>query len=237
MPHLHNDAAIAGRARAGAPGAWYGVYPALVADINDPDGRGRVKVRLPWAPDPDGERYEVWARLATLMAGNRRGSWFVPDVNDEVLVAFESGDVRRPYVVGALWNGEDVPPETMDAGGHNDRKVLRSRSGLTIALDDTAGQEQLVLSTPAGQRLVMTDGRSGIVISDSNGNSITLDARGVSVTTGGTVTVQASQLSVSAGHVRIDAGMVRCSGVVQAETVITNSVISSSYTPGAGNIW
>ena len=99
------------RAATGPGGLFYGVYPATVSDVSDPENQGRVRVRLPWSPDPGGSGYEVWARLATLMAGDGRGSWFIPDVNDEVLVAFEGGSPRRPYVVGALWNGRDAPPE------------------------------------------------------------------------------------------------------------------------------
>ncbi|MCI0496376.1 phage baseplate assembly protein V, partial [candidate division KSB1 bacterium] len=116
----------------GLGGRWYGVFPALVSDINDPEGQGRVKVKLPWSPDTGNEVYEVWARLATLMGGNNRGSWFIPDVNDEVLIAFECGDPRRPYVLGGLWNGRDVPPESMDSSGNNYLKVLRSRNGVKI---------------------------------------------------------------------------------------------------------
>ena len=96
----------------------------LVTDIKDPDGQGRAKVTLPWSTDLDGARYEAWARLATLMGGHNRGSWFIPDVNDEVLVVFEGGDPRRPYVIGGLWNGSDAPPDSMDGGGNNYRKVL-----------------------------------------------------------------------------------------------------------------
>src|SRR4051794_30031887 len=94
------------RAATGPGGLFYGVYPAVVTDLADPDSQGRVKVRLPWSPDPGGSSYEVWARLAVPLAGNNRGTWFVPDKNDEVLVAFEGGQPRRPYVVGCLWNGQ-----------------------------------------------------------------------------------------------------------------------------------
>src|SRR5829696_2975045 len=118
------------RLAAGLGGRWYGCYPGLVSDIKDPDNQGRVKITLPWAPDTGGGRYEAWARLATLMGGNNRGSWFIPDVGDEVLVLFEGGDARRPYVVGGLWNGSDKPPDTMDKGGQNNRKVLCSRNGV-----------------------------------------------------------------------------------------------------------
>ena len=216
-------------------GRWYGVFPAQVLDLEDPDGLGRVKVTLPWSPDPDGGRYEGWARLATLFAGNDRGSWFIPDVDDEVLVAFEHGDARRPYVLGGLWNGHDRPPEA--AARDNNKKVLRSRNGVKITLDDQDGQEQLVLETPGGQRITLKDGPGAVELMDSNGNSIKLESAGITVTASAKVTVNASQVAVSAGLVTVDAGMSRFSGVVQADTVIANSVVSASYTPGAGNIW
>ena len=216
---------------------WFGVYPALVSEIRDPAGLGRVKVRLPWAPDAGGDSYEAWARLATLMAGRNRGSWFMPEVDDEVLVAFEAGDPRRPYVVGALWNGADTPPAGTDAGATNNTKMLRSRSGLTITMDDTESSPQLTLETPGGQRLTLADGAGHVEIRDENGNSIVLDAAGVTVTAAAKVEVRAAQVSVTAGMVTVDAGMARFSGVVQADTIIANSVVSASYSPGAGNIW
>jgi len=218
-------------------GRWYGVFPALVLDIRDADGQGRVKISLPWSPDPDGGRYEAWARLSTLFAGNDRGSWFVPDVDDEVLVAFEHGDPRRPVVLGGLWNGRDRPPESMDGAGENNKKVLRSRNGVKITLDDQSGQEQLILETPGGQRITLKDGPGAVELVDSNGNSVKLESAGITVTAAAKVTINASQVAVSAGLVTVDAGMSRFSGVVQADTVITNSVVSASYTPGAGNIW
>lgn len=218
-------------------GRWFGVMPAQVIDIKDPDNQGRVKITLPWSPDAKGARYEAWARLATLFAGGDRGSWFVPDVDDEVLVAFEHGDPRRPYVLGGLWNGRDSAPETMDGAGNNYKKVLCSRNGVKITLDDQDGQEQLICETPGGQTITLKDGPGSIELKDSNGNSVKLEAAGVTVNASAKVTVNASQITLSAGLVTIDAGMAKFSGVVKAETVISNSVISSSYTPGAGNIW
>jgi uncharacterized protein involved in type VI secretion and phage assembly len=228
---------IDARVPTGLGGRWYGVFPALVVDIKDPDGQGRVKVTLPWAPDTDGSRYEAWARLATMMAGNNRGSWFIPDTNDEVLVIFEAGDPRRPYVIGALWNGSDSPPESMDGAGNNYKKVLRSRNGVKITLDDNDGREQLILETPGGQKLTMKDGPGSVEIVDSNGNSVKLEPSGITVSASAKVTINAAQVEVSAGMVTVNAGMSKFSGVVQADTVITNSVVSASYTPGAGNIW
>jgi uncharacterized protein involved in type VI secretion and phage assembly len=227
------DARVAG----GLGGRWYGCYPALVSDIKDPDGQGRVKVTLPWAADTGSGRYEAWARLATMMGGNNRGSWFVPDVNDEVLVVFEGGDTRRPHVIGGLWNGHDSPPESMDGSGNNYKKVLRSRNGVKVTLDDQDGQEQFICETPGGQKVTLKDGPGSIEIVDSNGNSVKLESAGVTVTASAKVTVNASTVAISAGMVTVDAGMSKFSGVVQADTVISNSVISASYTPGAGNIW
>jgi len=225
------------RVPSGWGGRWYGVSPALVVDIKDPDNQGRVKVSLPWSPDAKGASYEVWARLATMFAGNNRGSWFIPDVNDEVLVAFEHGDPRRPYVVGGLWNGRDQAPESMDGSGNNFKKVLRSRNGVKVTLDDDDGKESLVLETPGGQKITLKDGPGVVEVADSNGNSVKLESSGITVNASAKVTVNASQVAVSAGMVTVDAGMSKFSGVVQADTVICNSIVSSSYTPGAGNIW
>lgn len=221
----------------GLGGRLYGVYPALVSDVRDPDQQGRVKIRLPWAPDSDGAQYEAWARLATLMGGANRGSWFIPDVDDEVLVAFEAGDAKRPYVVGALWNGKDSPPASMDGAGKNFRKVVRSRNGVQITFDDTDGRESLLLETPGGQKVTLHDGPGSVEIADSNGNSITLEASGVTVRAAAKVTVSAATAEITAAMLTVNAGMSKFSGVVKADTVIANSVVSASYTPGAGNVW
>ena len=225
------------RLPSGLGGRWYGAFPALVTDIVDPEGLGRVKISLPWSPDTAGARYETWARLATFMAGNNRGSWFIPDVDDEVLIVFEGGDPRRPYVIGSLWNGKDSPPESMDGAGKNFKKVLRSRNGVKLTMDDTDGREQFILETPGGQKLTLKDGPGAVEIVDSNGNSIKMEASGITIAASAKVTINASQVAVSAGMVTVDAAMSKFSGVVQCDTMISNSVISASYTPGAGNIW
>ncbi len=212
---------------------YFGVYPALVTDVQDPDNQGRVRVRLPWLPSGSG--YELWARFATLMAGNNRGTWFIPDVNDEVLVAFEAGDPARPIVIGALWNGQDAPPETMDAD--NNVKTILSREGVRITLDDTTGAVKLRLETPGGHKVVLDDGALSVTVQDSNGNSVKLETGGITVTASAKVTVNASTVEVNAGMVTVNAGMSKFSGVVQCDTLISNAVISASYTPGAGNVW
>jgi uncharacterized protein involved in type VI secretion and phage assembly len=224
------------RASTGPGGLFYGVYPALVTDLTDPDKQGRVKVKLPWSPDTGSESYEVWARLAVLMAGNNRGTWYIPDVNDEVLVSFEGGNPRRPYVVGALWNGADAPPEQMDGAGQNQLKTICSREGIRITMDDTPGAVKLTIETPGGHSVVLDDGSITVTVQDSSGNSIKMEPSGITVTTSAKLTVNASTAEVTAGMVTVNAAMSKFSGVVKCETLITNSVVSPLYTPGAGNI-
>lgn len=238
-PIAHNalDTLLHGRQASGWGGLFHGVHVALVTDLRDPDNQGRVKVKLPWLPDSAGAACELWARLATMMGGNNRGSWFIPDVDDEVLVAFEGGDLRHPFVIGGLWNGKDAPPTTMDGAGQNNKKVLRSRNGVQVTLDDSNGQEQMILETPGGQKVTLKDGPGAVLIEDSNGNSVKLETAGITINASAKVTVQATQVAVSASLVQVDAGMSKFSGVVKADTVICNSIISASYTPGAGNIW
>jgi phage baseplate assembly protein V len=181
------------------------VYSGVVVASRDPKGLGRVKVSLPAFEE------ERWARRASPAAGDRRGAWFVPDAGDEVLVAFESGDARRPVVVGALWSQAQRPPES-----NPERMVLRTKHGATIVLDDGTGSVELT---------------------DSNGNAVKLAPTGITITCASKLTLNAAEVEIAAGLVQVDAGMAKFSGVVQCDTLIANSVVSSSYTPGAGNIW
>ena len=223
------------RLPSGLGGRYYGVYPALVVDNQDPDGQGRVKVKLPWSAEDDDGTFEVWARLATMMAGGDRGTWFIPDPEDEVLVSFGGGDPRQPFVVGALWNGTDAPPASIDT--QNTKKRIKSRNGVTVTLDDSAGQEAFIVETPGGQRITLQDGPGSVTVEDSNGNSVVLETQGITVQASAKVTVTASVVEVSASMVTVNAGMSRFSGVVQCDTLIATTVVGTTYTPGAGNIW
>jgi uncharacterized protein involved in type VI secretion and phage assembly len=214
---------------------YYGVYPAVVDDNQDPDKQGRVLVRLQWSPDPGGGTYKAWARLATTMAGDARGTWFVPDTGDEVLVGFHGGDPRWPYVIGALWNGKDSPPESMQAG--NDVKSIVSRSGIRITLDDTNGAVTLTLETPGGQRVSMADAGSQITVEDSSGNSCELSPSGITITAASTLSISAASAEIDIGQVTVNSGIWTYSGVVQCDTMISGTVVGASYTPGVGNIW
>jgi uncharacterized protein involved in type VI secretion and phage assembly len=216
----------------------YGVYPALVRDVQDPDGQGRVKLELPFLAAADAAPAQAWARLATMMAGGGRGTWFIPEPGDEVLVAFAAGDPSHPIVIGALWNGADAAPETMDAD--NNIRSVTSRAGHRVTLDDTAGAAKVKIETANGHVFNLDDAGGGTcTLQHSGGASITIDASGkVEITATSRVVVNApAQLQVTAGMVQVDAAMSRFSGVVQCDTLITNAVVSASYTPGAGNVW
>jgi len=177
-----------------------GVVIGLVTNNQDPEGMGRVRVTFPWRGDGD-ESY--WARIATLMAGNDRGTFFLPEVGDEVLVAFDHGDINNPYVLGALWNGEDAPPETNSDGQNNIRKI-KSRSGHEIIFDDTQAQEKIEIHTNAGHRILLDDssGQEKIEIVDKTGsNSIKIDSVANSINV-----ESAMQLKIKAQTIEIESG-------------------------------
>ncbi|MFN2197263.1 MAG: phage baseplate assembly protein V [Anaerolineales bacterium] len=211
----------------------WGVYPGVVVDPQDKNGQGRMLVELPWAYDAQHGPLRVWARLVAPLTGNGTGTWLPPEADTEVLVAFAHGDARYPYIVGALWNGRDLPPSPASS----DERLIRTPGGLTIRFDESDSQPQLRLETPGGQALVLNDNGSRIHLETSTGSTIELAPTGIKLTSPGEVSVQAAVVKIDASLVTIDSGMVRVSGVVQADTVITNSVVASSYTPGAGNIW
>ncbi len=218
------------------PGLVPAAYLAEVTDLNDPSNLARVKVRLlnfDGVTDHDGP---LWARVAVPFAGNNRGTFFIPDVGDEVLVTFVNGDSRHPIVIGGLWNGTDAAPASI-SGGQNKQKVIRSKNGVKLTLEDEDGQEKFITETPGGQKITLRDGPGSITIEDSNGNSIKLESSGITINAAAQINVSASQVSVSAGMVQVDAGMSKFSGVVQCDTLISNTVVSATYTPGAGNIW
>lgn len=214
-----------------------GVYPAKVLDIRDPHGLDRVMVEGPGIVGEAGST-GVWARTVHFMAGAQRGAWFMPEVDDEVLVAFEAGDPRKPYVLGGLWSIEAPPPEQMDSLGDNRVKSLHTRNGIILSFFDANGEEAALLRTPGGQSLVLQDGKGGSVeILDTNGNFIRLAPEGVQISSPGKINLTASTVDITASMVNIDAGVSTFSGMLQADTVIATSVISDSYTNGAGNVW
>ncbi len=130
-----------------------GVVIGIVTNIKDPEGLGRIKVKYPWLSDSD---ESAWARLAAPMAGKDRGFYFLPEIDDEVLVAFEHGDMRFPYVLGALWNGKEKPPAKNDDGKNNVR-LIKSRSGHVIRLTDEADKEKIEIEDKSGNNKLVID--------------------------------------------------------------------------------
>jgi len=180
----------------------HSVVVGIVTNNQDPEEQGRVKVRFPWLAD---QVESQWARVASPMAGNERGMFFLPEVNDEVVVAFEQGDMNHPYVLGALWNGVDKPPETNSDGKNNIRKIT-SRSGHEIIFgdDSTTRKEKVEIHTKAGHRILLDDsaGQEKIEIKDRTGNNfIKMDSVQNSIDIS-----SAMKLKIKAQTVEIEAG-------------------------------
>ena len=195
---------------------------ALVVDNKDPDKLGRVKVRYPTLP---GQDTSWWAPLSSLGGGKDRGWFFLPEIDDEVLVMFEHGDIHRPVVVGALWNGVDLPPEKN--GGGNERRVMVSREGSRIVLDDDAGtitiedgkqvgrivisddkitleakSGDLVVQAPAGELSIVA---SNVDIQAQQGLSVNAKS-GVNLGADGVMSVQSARLTLNAGRLDLNPG-------------------------------
>jgi uncharacterized protein involved in type VI secretion and phage assembly len=131
----------------------FGVEIGIVTNVQDPDQLGRVKVcfpRLPGKPESD------WSRVVQPAAGAGRGFYWLPHVNDEVLVAFERGEAHRPYIVGSLWNGKDKPMKTAYTDD-NSTVMIQTKSGHQIVLDDKGGQEKIVIADKSGNRTLTFD--------------------------------------------------------------------------------
>lgn len=176
-----------------------GVAIGIVTNNKDEKGLGKVKVKFPWLSD---DNETDWIRVSTFMAGPDMGSFFLPNQGDEVLVAFEQGNLNCPYVIGALWNGKAKPPETNSDGKNNIRKI-KSKSGHELIFNDEDQKEKIEIHTKAGHRIILDDtsGKEKVEISDQSGdNSILIDSAENSVT------ISSQKLSIKAQTIEIEAG-------------------------------
>jgi uncharacterized protein involved in type VI secretion and phage assembly len=221
-------------------GALHGTYLGRVTSVNDPEGISRVQVRLVSTPEPTGDAdATLWARVSVPFAGGGRGAFLLPDVGDEVAVVFVNGDPRQPLVVGGLWNGANRPPEKLGgAGDRVDRYTLTGRHGSRIAIvEETEGQATVSLSTPGGVSVTLVQTSAGKLTLEAAGNTVTLDTKGVTIETPLTVKVSASRVEVGAAQVQVNAAMSTFSGIVKCDVLQATTVVATTYTPGAGNVW
>lgn len=165
----------------------YGVVIGIVTNNKDPEGHGRVKVKFPWLSDEDESN---WARVVSPMAGNDMGIFFLPEIDDEVLVGFQYGDINMPYVLGSLWNGKDVPPKK-NYDGKNNIRMIKSRSGHVIIFDDTDGDEKIEIIDKTEKNVITIDTKTNTLSLESDSN-IEISAPN------GKVTINAMDLEVTA---------------------------------------
>jgi uncharacterized protein involved in type VI secretion and phage assembly len=174
----------------------YGVVVGIVTNNKDPDKMGRVKVKIPRI---SGEDESHWARVVSFMAGKERGAFFLPEVDDEVLVVFEHGDINMPYVIGSLWNGVDKPPET-NSDGKNNIRVIKSRSGHIIRLNDEDGKEKIEIIDKSEKNSIIFDTAKNTI-------TVTTDKDIALLASQGTIKLNAQKIEIkSSAETKIEAG-------------------------------
>jgi len=222
---------MGGGTRAGSDGdaaRHFGLYPAIVTDIVDPEGLGRIQVRFPWLGGSGDVR--AWATLLSAYAGDGQGLEVLPAVDTQVVIGFEAGLLRRPYVVGSAWNGQESMPEAPAPA--NNKRLLKSRSGSFLQFDDTEGASKVTISMKKGHTVELDDAAQQVTVTHANGCTVRLNAAGeVEIRANASVEVTAPMLNVHAATATFD-------GIINCTTIICSvGVVSPSYTPGAGNIW
>jgi phage baseplate assembly protein V len=189
----------------------HGVVTGVVTNNTDEKKLGRVKVRFDWLADT----YETdWARVAVPMAGKERGMWLIPAVGDEVLVAFEQGDMSHPYVVGSLWSQTDGPPKAGAEAG-SEATVLHSRSGHVVRLDDREGKERIEITDRSGKNSIVLSTKDNAIILTCEGD-LTLESRGGKVVVKGAKGVDVASDAAVQAEAGADMGL-RAKGAVKVK--------------------
>lgn len=178
----------------------YGVAIGIVTKNKDPNGEGRIKVKLPWLSE---QNETDWVKITTIMAGKDFGVFFLPEVGDEVLMAFEQGDVNYPYVIGSLWSGKDIPPES-NSDGENNIRMIKTRSGHEITFDDTSGGEKLEIKDKSGKNVITLDSVANSVSIES-GMTLEITAKSIKIEadteltlkSGGMLTIKGSMVKIN----------------------------------------
>lgn len=174
-----------------------------------------------------------WARMSQFMGGNQRGAWFLPELDDEVLVAFVGGDPNMPVVLGGMWNGQDTPPQNNDDGDNN-IKQIKTRTGLTLTFDDKKAEESVRLETPNGNSVKVSQA-NGIEISVAN-SVIHIENGLITIETKNSTVIKSGKITLTAPNISLDADKVICSKTLECEALMATTEIAENYTPGGGNI-
>ncbi|HEY8209528.1 MAG TPA: phage baseplate assembly protein V [Myxococcaceae bacterium] len=219
-------------------GHLHGVFRAKVISVQDPKQQGRVQVKLYNAPaDASDADAGLWAWVAVPFAGGDRGAMFLPDVEDEVAVTFIQGDPSQPIVIGGLWNGKDAPPD-QPGGDRMDRYVVKARRGSQIAIvEESEGNAKITVSVPGNVSVTLDQASSGSLTLEAAGNKITLDNQGITIQGTQKISMTAGQMEMKAGTVDVNTSVATFSVMVKASVVQATSIIGTTYTPGAGNVW
>jgi uncharacterized protein involved in type VI secretion and phage assembly len=215
----------------GAGPRFFGVYPALVTKLfDDPDRMGRVEVRFPSLGTDGDQDVRAWATLCSPYADGDQGLQIMPEKGSQVVVAFEAGDFRRPYIVGAAWNGTTGLPG--DPAEANNIRLLRTRAGSRLEFDDTAGAPKISITTKNGYKMVIDEAAHEITIAHPNKCTITL-------TSSGSVDIKgATAVNVKAPELNVTAATSTFSGIVNCTTLNASIGITSPlYSTGVGNLW
>jgi uncharacterized protein involved in type VI secretion and phage assembly len=204
---------------------FYGVVQGIVTDVNDGSGKeGRVKVQFPWFDD---QMETEWCRVRQFYAGNGYGAFFIPEVGDEVLIAFVHGDMRLPIVLGGLYNGNDKPPTHRDSS--QDQKMIRTKGQHELLFDDTPNKTRVRIKTSGGHVADLSDVDKKINIQSNGGQTVVIDDSGskITVQTGGsTIEVDASgTITLTGTSVVLNAPSVSLGGSSAAHPVVWGDLL------------
>jgi len=194
---------------------YYGVVVGLVAEI-DGDDEARVKLRYPWF---DPAFVSDWCRVSQFYAGNGYGAVFVPELGDEVVVAFYQGDMRFPVVLGGVYNGVDKPPTARTRG--RDEKMIRTRHGHELVFDDQKSRAAVRITSAAGHVVELDDAGREIRVRAANGGKVTIEAGAIHLDSGSITVDKTDLLSALLAHTHTESGAVTSTPILPGTGVPT----------------
>lgn len=207
-----------------------------VESVEDPDGLARVEVRFPLHAADVENASLAWAPVATAFAGSDYGAFLLPGIGDVVVLSFVSGDMRQPIVMGSIWTGEERPIERV-GGSNTDRWVITGRAGTRIAIvEEEGGQPMVEVKTPGGPKMTISDEGGGEITLKTGGSTLKMSPSSVSLKSA-SITLDGAEVTIKGGPLTVESPIADFSGVINGPVGILSSVIATTYTPGAGNVW